>query len=958
MATILPNMRRLAIGLVAVLVVSTFGLGRTARAADCGTAGSPTTTVYLPNVTKTLGGPGGWVTPFIVQNVGVAPTTLEVSFYRFSDGGLVTCRAVPGLLPGTSFADVPNNDADLADNAQFSVVVRSFGSQIVAVVNEQQGSGARAEALSYVGLSQGATSLALPYVAKAVNGWTTTFVVQNVGTADAAVTAALSSADGTRTATLTRTIGPGRSQFVDPSVETALVAGTEYAVTITSAQPIAAIVNAHNDLPTAAFPMGASYNGIASAGGGPVYLPSLQRNADGIGRTTRVIVENAGTADAVPSLAVQGATGPAVTIAAPAAVKPGRSWSFDPRFQADGATPCPSTPSPGCVAEGEYGLVVSGGTFAVVGLALSPGTAMANIASKPAASREFLPNITRTLGGASGWTTPIVLQSAGATSATLRWYRFADGALAATQYVPGLVSGGSVKIDPRAVAGLAEATQYAVVVDAPGPVAAIVQELNFLGGDGAMAYEGFPAATVLTPAPVPSSIAVSPATATVGLSTALQLTATVRDQGGNAYTGVPVTWSVSPPTAGTVSATGLFIGGATAATATVTAMFGALTASAVLNVAPLTITTGGFTFNIRATAMSDLYVEQSISAADGNTVAASVDADVSEIQTTYGRSYSTRPRVYVFPTTATYTTGMQTVLGLSAAEAAVSGGQTSGFFRWTSSGGVVTTKLALNWQRVQTEQPLTTPRHELTHMMITQIAKPASSASIPAWINEGSARAEEFTVAGTQYSKNENRYGAASMVAVRNSFTLADLTSQDTWNARTGDAGVYQYDEASQIVQQLRDDVGVAGEVRIFDLMGQGQAFDPAFQAVTGKATATFAASVPARLQAISAVYPYLVTSADEPGGPGLSYVLYGFQPSSTVTVDIHGQSSGFENTTKTRTVNGYGVSVGYLDSTWPADTYVFTVTGPAPPSSTTPGASVTFTVSAVKAASIFSLVP
>src|SRR5438045_1303334 len=123
---------------------------------------APTQTVYLPNITKTLGGPTGWVTPFIVQNTGTIGTTLEVSFYKFSDGSCVARRTVSLLAPGTSFADVPNNDSDLPGDAQFSVVVKSFGSTIVSVVNEQAGTGARAEALSYNGISSGATTVSLP----------------------------------------------------------------------------------------------------------------------------------------------------------------------------------------------------------------------------------------------------------------------------------------------------------------------------------------------------------------------------------------------------------------------------------------------------------------------------------------------------------------------------------------------------------------------------------------------------------------------------------------------------------------------------------------------------------------------------------------------------------------------------------------------------------------------------
>jgi len=38
-----------------------------------------TQTLYLPNITKNLGGFTGWYTPFIVQNTGTSSTTLEVS---------------------------------------------------------------------------------------------------------------------------------------------------------------------------------------------------------------------------------------------------------------------------------------------------------------------------------------------------------------------------------------------------------------------------------------------------------------------------------------------------------------------------------------------------------------------------------------------------------------------------------------------------------------------------------------------------------------------------------------------------------------------------------------------------------------------------------------------------------------------------------------------------------------
>ncbi|HEX9092810.1 MAG TPA: hypothetical protein VF902_02390, partial [Coriobacteriia bacterium] len=294
-----------------------------APAAPCGTPGTPTTTIFLPNITKMLGGQSGWVTPFIVQNVGVKKATLEVSFYRFSDGGLVACRRVNDLAPATSFADYPNNDVDLPADAQFSVVVKSFGSEVVSVVNEHQGLGnpARAEALSYNGLTSGATTVYLPFVAKPEPApcsavpqteatcnvrWVTTFVMQNFGGADAAVTARFASYDGASTATLSRIIAPGRSRFIDPSAEPLIRAGRYYSVVLTSTQPIGVIANAHDDAPSSAAPRGFSYNGVPQPTPGDVYLPYVRRESS-VPWTyaSGVLVQNGGAGDVTPTLTFQ-----------------------------------------------------------------------------------------------------------------------------------------------------------------------------------------------------------------------------------------------------------------------------------------------------------------------------------------------------------------------------------------------------------------------------------------------------------------------------------------------------------------------------------------------------------------------------------------------------------------------------------------------------------------------------
>ena len=119
---------------------------------------------------------------------------------------------------------------------------------------------------------------------------------------------------------------------------------------------------------------------------------------------------------------------------------------------------------------------------------------MGYAAAATPSARVWMPNTTRTLGGANGWSTPVIVQGVTATSVKLTWYRFSDGALIATQTLPFTQLGMALRVDPRDVAQLADGTQYSVVADGiGGTIVGIVTELNFQGGDGAMIYEGFSA---------------------------------------------------------------------------------------------------------------------------------------------------------------------------------------------------------------------------------------------------------------------------------------------------------------------------------------------------------------------------------------------------------------------------------------------------------------------------------
>jgi hypothetical protein len=465
------------------------------------TSGTPTQSVYLPNITKTLGGANGWVTPFIVQNTGTVNTNLEVSFYKFSDGACVARRTVSNLAPGKSFADIPNNDGDLPGDTQFSVVVRSFGASVVSTVNQVQGTGAAFQALAYAGTSSGANTVYLPNVTRRFYGWDIPFIIQNLGTATATATSAftsIASPSCTTAHTFSKalSIDAGRSKVVDPDFETAytgtagsgLIDGCQYSVVVTAGQPLAVVANAHNE---SGAPAAYSHNALAG-GAATLYAPYAALNGPS-SRFSPIVVQNTGTAATTATLEFTPLGGGVARSFTTASIAAGSSRAFDPRYtNGDTTQALCTTSSTTCLGNGEYSLrITSPGTVAAVVLPVTGTTAAAYTAALQGQKKSYLPNVTRTLGGANGWTTPIVLQSTTATAVTLSWCPFSGGACTTQNVVITPLS--AQWIDPRNVPGLTDDTQYAVLADGgtTGSITAIVYERNTSGGDGDMIYEGF-----------------------------------------------------------------------------------------------------------------------------------------------------------------------------------------------------------------------------------------------------------------------------------------------------------------------------------------------------------------------------------------------------------------------------------------------------------------------------------
>jgi hypothetical protein len=340
------------------------------------------------------------------------------------------------------------------------------------------------------------------------------------------------------------------------------------------------------------------------------------------------------------------------------------------------------------------------------------------------------------------------------------------------------------------------------------------------------------------------------------------------------------------------------------------------TAGSLTTITPITVaerpktSLGGITFQADWTGLADLYTEVSITGATASTIDAQVDTDVVRIQQDYGRAYASRSRVYVFASTSSFATGLQTIFGADPSEAQILS-RAAGIY------SPMVDAVAIDWQKVAGDVPLSAARHELTHRMEHQLAQ---TGDLPAWFNEGNARFEELTVAGNQHTAVQGRFTAASMAATGTLLSLADMTSQAIWNARPDIGGFYQYYEAAEVVRLIRDRVGTAGVVRILELVGAGVTFDDAYAAVTGETVDRLAVSLAPRLAVSAATYPGIATAPDTTAGPGMQIVFYGFPPNSLMTYSVSG--GGGTSGNRLALVTPYGTASTYLDQQWQPGTY------------------------------------
>jgi len=318
---------------------------------------------------------------------------------------------------------------------------------------------------------------------------------------------------------------------------------------------------------------------------------------------------------------------------------------------------------------------------------------------------------------------------------------------------------------------------------------------------------------------------------------------------------------------------------------------------------------GGMEFALMSGA-ADLRIDAVLSRDDDEVVAATVAGDFPAVEREFDRNFAARPVIYVFGSVESYAEGFVRIFGYPRATATFVAENSVSFFEPSLR------LIAVNWEAVRSRPPVTSIRHELTHLLTLDACAPRCDL-VPAWLNEGQARLAEALVPGAEWRLMRVRYEAASMAETGTVLPLNTLVSQFAWNALTDWAGYFKYQQSARAVELLREDIGGAAPIaRLYERLRRGQNLAQAYSALTDKSFDDFVVGLPGRMRAAVPTGQGLVAVAPT------SYMVYGFPPASTITITISGPrgsesspmvispfGSNFDNIPATRVRGGYTIS-------------------------------------------------
>ena len=240
----------------------------------------------------------GWYSGEQIQNVGSASANIDITAY--DSASTATYTKSDTLASGASATYLPNAFTGMPAGFQGSAIVSSNQDirAIVNVTNKYNASLSLGDPLSvspgagqYQGMNEPSTTLAFPLVKNNAFGKTTTFFIQNAGTANTTALCAFIFSGMTYNYT-TPSIGPGQMAVVQASLAPGAPSGDAAigSLTVTSAQPLAGTVLEHKNVELHATVLQATRAFTPSDFSTTIYAPINKNNL--YGRFTGLSVQN------------------------------------------------------------------------------------------------------------------------------------------------------------------------------------------------------------------------------------------------------------------------------------------------------------------------------------------------------------------------------------------------------------------------------------------------------------------------------------------------------------------------------------------------------------------------------------------------------------------------------------------------------------------------------------------
>jgi hypothetical protein len=305
------------------------------------------------------------------------------------------------------------------------------------------------------------------------------------------------------------------------------------------------------------------------------------------------------------------------------------------------------------------------------------------------------------------------------------------------------------------------------------------------------------------------------------------------------------------------------------------------------------------------TARADVRVESGIPAPEVVRLAASVDSAIAHIEQVFDRPFTTKPRILVFATRASFARGTQDLFGYSPETAANVAASYGGVF------DPQTLTIAVCWESTASSSLASLLAHELTHLATRQIV---GSAAVPAWFEEGLAA----KIQGDDAAIGSDAQLAARSLLANAPRALDTIATLADWHRSYARLGIALYAVSAEAVTAMETRLGRPAMLALLTEVGAGARFEDAYRAHAGETLEAFMS----RFTGEGTFAATVAVGTAPDGGGNIRWTLGGFSPNSDVRITISGKSYDLAFTVRT---DGIGMYRGTFGSTSAAGSYTLT---------------------------------